>query len=85
MSNILFQKVPTNEKGNILLDLEQISLIHNCIKNIIPKDYTLITSPMEIQKLDGDFKFVMIGCKIYTYNELMETIEKASMYDGLSK
>jgi hypothetical protein len=85
MQNILYQKIPTNEYGDMLLNWEQISSIHNCIVNAIPKDYTLITSPMDIQKVDGNFKFIMIGCKTYTYNELIEIIEKASMYDDLCK
>jgi hypothetical protein len=82
MKNILLQKVPINEKGEILLKLDMISKIHESIKNNLKDDnYILITSPMDIQKVDGDIKIIRIDCKTYSYNELEEIIEKAEKYD----
>jgi hypothetical protein len=82
MKNILFQKVPINERGEILLNLGTVSKIHESIKNNLKDDdYILITSPMDIQKIDGNIKIIRIDSKAYSYNELEEIIEKAEKLD----
>jgi len=59
--------------------------MHDSIKDVLPKDYILITSPTDIAKIDGDLKIINIDCKEYSYNELIKIIEKAEMYNGLCK
>jgi len=83
--NILHQKIPINSNGENLLKLKEIARIHESIKNVLPKDYILITSPTDIIKIDGDLKIINIDCKEYSYNELIEIIEKSEMYNGLCK
>jgi hypothetical protein len=87
MKNILLQKIPINDCGYSLISTEQVLRIHNYIKDTLPKDdnYILITSPMDIVKVDGDMKIISIDCKSYSYEELKDIIEKASMYDDLCK
>lgn len=85
MSNILFQKIPIDDSGTMLISNELVWTIHNYIKEKLPDDYILITSPMDLNKIDGDIKIINIDCKEYSCTELMEIIEKASMYDGLCK
>lgn len=85
MQNILFQKIPIDDKGTTLISTELAWNIHNYTKNQLPKDYILITSPMDLNKIDGDIKIINIDCKEYSCNELIEIIEKASMYDDLNK
>lgn len=81
--NILLQKIELDEYGCPLINIEELSVIHRMVKETIPEDYVLITSPMDLIKVDGDMKIVKIDCREYSYNELQEIIEKASMYDGL--
>jgi len=83
--NILHQRIPINGDGEYLLKLSEIVNMHNSIKNALPEDCIVITSPTDIIKIDGDYKIIHIDCKKYSYNELMEIIEKAEMYDGLCK
>lgn len=87
MKNILLQQIPMDETGHYLLSLSEVDKIHNYIKNSILKDsdYILITSPMNIAKVDGDIKIIHINCKEYSYDELKDIIEKAEMYEGLCK
>jgi hypothetical protein len=85
MKNILFQKIPMDENGYPIISLDNVSRIHEMVERSLPEDYVLITSPLELSKIDGNVKIIHIDCKEYSYNELKEIIEKADMYDGLCK
>jgi len=85
MKNILVQKIPTDDNGTSLMSLDDVLTMHNLIKDSLPDDYIIITTPTEIIKVDGDCKIIYIDCKSYSINELNEIIEKAEMYDGLCK
>ena len=62
--------------------LEQAYDLHNVVRNIL-SDYTVITTPTEINSIEGDVKIIKIDAKEYSYNELQEIIEKAWQYDDL--
>lgn len=83
--NILHQKIPVDGKGRYLLGCDEIAKIHNSLRNALPEDCIVVTTPTELTKIDGEFKVIQIDCKEYSYNELVEIIEKAKMYDGLCK
>lgn len=55
----------------------ELSELHNMLVETLPKDYIVISTPTDVQKLDGD------DIVIYTYNELVDVIEKAWAYDEL--
>lgn len=74
IKKIILNKIPLNEDGRPLLALETISAFHNSLYKALGKDYIVITSPMEMQVVDGDDIIITIDCKSYTYNELMELI-----------
>ena len=64
---------------------EELARSHNMIKNALPEDYILITTPTEISKIEGDDLIVTIDAKKYSTNELLDIIEKAWQYDELNK
>jgi len=65
--------------------MDIIALHHKSIKNVLPSDYILITSPFDLQSITNDTVVITIDSKEYTYDELMQIIEKAEMYDDLCK
>jgi hypothetical protein len=83
MKNILFQKIPTNESRTPLISIEAVSRIHTYCREALPDDYILLTTPLDLSKVDGDAKIINIDCKTYSANELLDIIEKANMYDDL--
>ncbi len=78
-------KIPTDSEFNPLLDLETVKTYYDQVKSMLPEWYNLIASIVDIEKISGDCTIVKTGCKEYSYNELMEVIEKAEMYDSLCK
>jgi len=54
--NILHQKIPINSNGEYLLKLREVSRMHDSIKDVLPEDYILITSPTDIAKIDGNYR-----------------------------
>jgi len=81
MKKILHNKIP----NDINITYEQINRWHTNTKNLLGDEYILITSPFDLNCVDGDIKLIKIDAKEYSFNELMDVIEKASMYDGLCK
>lgn len=81
--SVILQKVGLDQNGATVLDMETICQCHEIVKNALGENYIVITSPMDLQAVTGDDKIITIDCKAYSYNELMDTIEKADMYDGL--
>jgi len=82
---IIHSKIPTDTNGNYLLSAKQIADYADRASDILGDDYIFIVTPFEMNKIDGDDMLINIDCKEYSYNELMEIIEKAKMYDGLCK
>lgn len=82
---IIHSKIPTDEMGNWLCSLEQVTRFAELIKVHLGNDYTFIISPFETFKINGNDMLINIDCKEYTYNELMDIIEKAKIYDDLCK
>lgn len=84
MSNkIVHQKVPLDKNGCMLLDAETVMNLHKAISKGLPDDYILLTSPTDLNVIDGDIKIIHIDAKEYSVNELREIIEKAENYDVL--
>jgi hypothetical protein len=79
MKNIICYKIPNNMRYS------QIKLWHDNINKLLDNEYILIGSPFDLNCISGDVKIINIDTKEYSYNELMETIEKANMYDDLCK
>ena len=79
MKNIICYKIPNNMRYS------QIKLWHDNINKLLDNEYILIGSPFDLNCISGDVKIINIDTKEYSYNELMETIEKANMYDNLCK
>jgi predicted O-methyltransferase YrrM len=83
MDNIIFCRVPITPDGSAALDFETTKSIVDQIRNTLGNGYTVIAAPLELTKVNGDFNFIQIDAKQYNYNELVEIIEKATMYDDL--
>ena len=79
MKNIICYKIPNNMRYS------QIKLWHDNINKLLDNEYILIGSPFDLNCISGDVKIINIDTKEYSYNELMEAIEKANMYDNLCK
>jgi hypothetical protein len=82
---IIHSKFPIDDFGRSLIPLNQVARYVENIQSILPNDCVLITTPFDTTKIDGDTIIINIDCKGYSYNELMDIIEKAQMYDGLCK
>ena len=82
---IIHSKIPLNNEGNWLVNVEQVTRFAKLTKEQLGNDYTLIITPFETTKIDGDAMLINIDCKEYSYNELIDIVEKAQMYDGLCK
>jgi hypothetical protein len=87
--NILHAKFPMTETG-MLFDRDTQYHLNNELKHLVDEinsvseeKFLLICSPFDIDKVDGDFKFINIDAKEYSYNELVEIIDKAWRYDEL--
>lgn len=78
-------QIPIDEKGIPLISVERVKMTYDHTKELLGEDYKIIASPLFINKIEGNDKIVTIDCKEYTYNELIEIIEKAQIYDMLSK
>lgn len=76
MDNILHIKLKMDNNGSILPDDKTAAAFFESIKNSIPKNYSLIISPYDIERISGDAKIITIDCKEYSYNELKEMINK---------
>jgi hypothetical protein len=86
MSKILHQKIPMDKKNGCMLISSSTALkLHNSIQECLPEDYILITTPTDLNIIDGGDTMLVIDAKEYSYDELTDIIEKASMYDGLNK
>ena len=81
---ILVQRVPTDDKGNFLYDYETVERFHYNIKNALPENCILVTTPLEVTKVTGDMPLVFIDSKEYSYDKLMEIIENAWKYETLT-
>lgn len=83
MKKILHQKFKLGE-----LTKEQQRQAHEYTKFAVDNnnlDYIVITSPLELSVLEDDQAVIRIDAKEYTLQELLEAIDKASMYDDLCK
>lgn len=76
-SKIVHQKIPTDENGRNIMPIDEVTMFHKSVQNLLPDDYTLITSPFDT-KILGDEDIILIGCKQYTGKELLEIIEKGN-------
>lgn len=85
MKTLIHSKVPVDCDGSILISPEFVSRWAKNTKDQLGDNYVLIVSPFETNKIDGDASLINIDLKEYSYNELMNIIEKANMYDGLCK
>lgn len=81
---IIHQRIPT-EDGQILMSWDVTSNLHEVVRNQLPEDYIVITTPTDLSVVDGNVKIIRIDAKEYTTNELLEIIEKSNYYDNLSK
>jgi hypothetical protein len=72
---ILHNKVELDDMGCCTLEDDSICQIHDMIKTIVGDEYTVITSPMDINLIDSDDVIIRIDCKEYTYNELIKIIK----------
>lgn len=68
--NIVHQKIDLSE-----VSFDDATQVHEAVKEMLPNDYILITTSTDIEKVDGDFNFIKIGSKSYSYSELIEIIE----------
>jgi len=66
-------------------NVETINRFWEVIKNYLGDEYKIIVTPFDATKIDGDFKIINLDFKEYSYNELMDVIEKASIYDNLCR
>lgn len=82
---VIHSRIPTDDMGDMLISPEYIDKFAEITKNQLGDEYILIITPFETSKIDGDATLININCKEYSYNELMDIIEKAKMYDGLNK
>lgn len=48
---IIVQKIPKDDKGNILLDKEDINFFHNMFKKVLPEGTTIMTTPMDVDSV----------------------------------
>jgi hypothetical protein len=48
---LIVQKPQTNEEGELLMDIDLITMYHNAIKKNLPKGVGVVTSPMPIEAL----------------------------------
>jgi len=85
MKKIIHSKVQMNENGNSIMTQEMIQNTHDYIQETLGDDYVVITTPTELNIIDGDTKIITIDCKDYSYNELIDIINKAGSCDGLCK
>ena len=87
MVKILHNKIPTNN-GYPTLKCADVQSTHDCISNAIKQldeHYIVITTYTDLTCLNDTDTVLTIDAKNYTYQELNEIIEKANMYDGLTK
>lgn len=80
---ILHQKFKLGE-----LNVYTQQKVHECVKNLVETndlDYIVVTTPTDLEVLEDNQAIIRIDAKEYTLKELMETIEKAAMYDDLCK
>ena len=73
---IIHQKLPTTEHGSNTMPYKTIKSLHDNVQNIVGEDYIVITTPTELNVLDGDAKIFMIEAKYYSYNELKEMMDR---------
>lgn len=57
-----------------------ICMWHENAKKLLGDQCILITSPYELSSVDGNDKIIKIDAREYSYNELMDAIEKAEKY-----
>lgn len=48
-------------------------------------DYVVVTTPTDLSVLEDEQSVIRIDARSYTLSELLEAIEKASIYDDLCK
>ena len=85
MYNIIHMQIPMSEEGKYLVTLTDARKFIQLCKEILGNKYKIITTPFYVNEIKGNNKIINIDCKPYSYNELMEIIEKAEMYDDLCK
>ena len=80
---IIHQRLPIDEMGDIIVRHELASEFHKKIKELLGDEYIVITSPFETKCITREEFIITIDGKKYSHDQLMEVVEKASMYDGL--
>ena len=90
MAKILLNKIPICSNGDLLFSYDVAINIHKNIQSILdeecPEDnYVVITTPTELSSIDGNTKIICIGARSYSSDELLEAVEKASIYDELCR
>lgn len=87
MVKILHNKIPTNN-GCPTLRHDEVQNIHDCVlcaTKQLDEPYIVITTYTDLTCINDTDTVLTIDAKNYTYQELNEIIEKANMYDGLTK
>lgn len=84
MKKILHQKFEIDT-----ITSELVKSFHDWLAEINHKvlndEYVVVTTPTDLEVLEDNQAIITIDAKSYTLAELLETIEKASMYDDLCK
>ncbi len=73
MKTIIHNKIETP----IRFSPDSVNGIHQNLKRWLGDEYIVVTTPTDLSVIDGDSKIIKIDCKEYSYNELIESIEKA--------
>lgn len=67
---IIYQKIDADK-----FTPQQAYGFHKMVRDALPEEYILITTPTEITKIDGETPVIMIEARQYTANELMKILE----------
>lgn len=75
MNKVIHMKIPTNEYG-FTLPVKTILKFIKITSDILGDENKLIATPFDVECVDGDTKVITIDCKLYSYNELKEIIDR---------
>jgi len=74
---IIHQKIPT-KNGYGILPQKTINDLHQYLRDALPEDYIIISTPTDISVIDGSTKIITIDSKEYSYDELKNIIDSQS-------
>ena len=73
---IIVNKIPIDEYGDTCLEQETIEFLHDTITKSLGDDYIVFTLPTNLSQIDGGDAVLHIEDKTYTYDELIDIINK---------